>query len=189
MSSLLVHIQRHEWQLFCTFTYANRHTMAQKIRRSLQFKLLRRLAAMGQKRGRERSGFDRLTWLVREEFGEATQRLHCHVLISGLPEGVVTTNTCMFLMGFWEGSGGGMARVRVYNEVGQGAASYMTKGLEHVDFSKQGANSYEVGKFAADDSLMLIPSKSLIKQWKETSFASKSGRLVNADGASLAHAA
>lgn len=159
--------------------------MVQRTRRSMQFALLRRLASMGQKRGRERSGLERLHFLIREEFGEATDRLHWHALISGLPKGIVSQNTCMFVMGFWEGFGGGMARVRVYDSTGQGAAEYMTDGLEGIVKDGGGANRYEVAKFGLDDSLMLILSKSLIKQWREVSFASLRGRPVNTGRASL----
>jgi len=74
----------------------------------------------------------------------------------------------MFMMGFWEGIGGGMARCRVY-DAGQGAAEYIAKGLEG---ETGGANRYEVGKFG-DETLMLIPSDSLLAKWKRN--AAKNG--------------
>jgi len=59
-----------------------------------------------------------------------------------------------------------MSRIRVYED-GLNASDYITKGLDS-DFTLNGANSYEVGKFGAksDGSLMLIPSKSLLASWR-----------------------
>lgn len=133
----------------------------------MQFQWLRRFAAFGE-RGQKPQKFSDLQWIIREEFGEQTERLHWHALISGCPKGIVRSTTCLYMMGFWEGIGGGMARVRVYDPR-QDGVDYMTKDLGHVDLSTGGANGYEVGKFSTykgDDSLMLIPSKSLLSEWK-----------------------
>lgn len=172
MSGLLTHIQRTDWDLFVTCTYRNSRTMSEKIRRGMQFEFLRRLAEMGG--GRRKSSFSELLWVIREEFGEVTNRLHWHCLLSGLPKGIISENTCLFMMGFWEGIGGGMSRIRVYNAEADGA-SYITKGLEARDWTTQGANGYEVGKFRnyqSEESLMLIPSASLTSQWKAATFKS-----------------
>lgn len=161
---LLLHIQRHTskdgntWQFFGSMTYKNKGTMSEAVRRKMQFQFLRRVAALGKLH------FNSLEWVIREEFGEATGRLHWHFLIAGMPAHNVTSNTNLFLMGYWEGMGGGMARIRLYDE-GQNAASYICKGLE----DSSGANAYEVGKFgytAPDGSVMLIPAQSLLRQWK-----------------------
>lgn len=158
--------------------------MREDIRRKMQIHFLRRLSEIGQA-GRERSGFSRLEWIIREELGEATNRLHWHALVAGLPQGIITPNTCMFMMGYWEGIGGGIARIRVY-DVNRDATSYIAKGLEDLTMSG-GANSYEVGKFGHgrnQDSLMLIPSNTLLSQWKRDSFRSSKIRRANAGGAS-----
>lgn len=177
MSSLLVHIQRSDWQLFVTCTYKNSRTMGSKARYAMMFQWLRRLSAMhgGERRGD--AALKNLKFIIREEFGEQNSRLHWHALISGLPASLVRPTTCLFMMGFWEGIGGGMARVRVYDAAQDGAA-YTVKGLEGdlSDYSNQGANRYEVGKFNGNDTLMLIPSHTLLAEWKGA--ARESGRLT-----------
>lgn len=179
MSALLTHIQRTKWQFFVTCTYANSRTMSEKVRRSMQFQWLRRLAVMDSGARNPSLAWDSLYWVIREEFGEATNRLHWHALCGGLPQGIARPSTCMFMMGYWEGIGGGMSRVRVYDD-GQDGSSYITKGLESLEML-EGANRYEVGKFGTlDDSLMLIPSKSLLAKWKALCVESGGLRLAQA---------
>lgn len=177
MSSLLVHIQRSEWQFFATGTYKNSRTMGPKARYAMMFQWMRRLAAMhgGERKGE--AALRDLRFIIREEFGEQNLRLHWHALISGLPDSLVRPTTCLFMMGYWEGLGGGMSRVRVF-DAAQDGASYVVKGLEGdiSDYSNQGANRYEVGKFNGDDTLMLIPSRALLAEWKGA--ARESGRLT-----------
>ena len=120
------------------------------------------------------SAFRSLVWVLREEFGEVTNRLHWHALVSGVPKSLVRSTTCLFMMGYWEGIGGGMSRIRVF-DAGKDGASYVTKGLDEGQFTKSGANRYEIGKFNGDETLMLIPSHSLQDQWKRAAF--ESGRL------------
>lgn len=157
MSALLTHIQRENWQFFGSMTWRTCHLSSEGVRRKVQFEFLRKIASM--------SGvpWHQLRWVIREEFGEHGDRLHWHYLLTGLPPGMVRSSTCMFLMGFYEGIGGGMARIRTYDSK-LSAASYMLKGLD-----TGGANSYETGKFgfeASDGSVMLIPARSLFSQWK-----------------------
>lgn len=140
----------------------------------MQFKLLRKISEFTSEKAKGRkASWEHLTWCLREEYGEKTDRIHWHALVGGLPLGVTTQKTCMFIMGFWEGMGGGMARVRVF-QAGQGAAEYVAKGLEG---NNSGANRYEVGKFNAthqdggitrqcDEPLMLIPSETLLVKWR-----------------------
>ena len=171
MQGLLTHIQRESWSLFFTGTYRTVAGKTERVRRAMQFQFLRRLSEFtGTKVGPQAgpASWERLTWVLREEYGEATDRVHWHALIGGLRLGVTTPKTCMFMMGFWEGIGGGMARCRVY-DAGQGAAEYIAKGLEG---ETGGANRYEVGKFG-DETLMLIPSDSLLAKWKRN--AAKNG--------------
>lgn len=148
--------------------------MGEKTRRAMQFQFLRRLAAMHGGQKSEDAAFKELTWVLREEFGEVTNRLHWHALVAGLRGSLVRSTTCLFMMGYWEGIGGGMARIRVY-DAGQDGASYITKGLNEDSFTSGGANRYEIGKFNGDETLMLIPSNSLLNQWKRDAF--ESGRL------------
>lgn len=177
MSSLLLHIQRSDWQFFVTCTYKNSRTMSAKARHAMQFQWMRRLGAMhgGEKKGA--ASLRDLRFIIREEFGEQNSRLHWHALVSGLPQSLVRPTTCLFMMGFWEGIGGGMSRVRVF-DTAQDGVSYVTKGLEGGinDWTDQGANRYEIGKFNQDDTLMLIPSHALLADWK--SAARESGRLT-----------
>ena len=151
--------------------------MRAKVRYAMMFQWLRRLAAMdgGERKGE--AALRNLRFLVREEFGEQNSRLHWHALISGLPSSLVRPTTCLFMMGYWEGQGGGMSRVRVF-DAAQDGASYVIKGLEGKsdEWTKQGANTYEIGKFNGDDTLMLIPSRALLDQWKGA--ARESGRLT-----------
>lgn len=175
MSSLLHHIQQSEWQFFVTCTFKNSRTMSAKVRHSMQFQWLRRLAAMDKGERKGGAALRDLRFILREEFGEQNSRLHWHALVSGLKPSLVRSTTCLFMMGYWEGIGGGMARVRVYDAKQDGAA-YCTKGLERVNdshWSNQGANSYEVGKFGRDDTLMLIPSTALLADWKRAAAASR----------------
>jgi hypothetical protein len=153
--------------------------MSEKVRRSMQFQFLRRLAAMHDGEKSADAAFKDLTWILREEFGEVTNRLHWHALVSGMKSSLVRPTTCLFMMGYWEGIGGGMARIRVY-DARQDGASYVTKGLTEDAFTSSGANRYEVGKFNGDESLMLIPSNSLLDQWKRTAFESGRLRLAQA---------
>ncbi len=175
--SLLSLIQRGEWQFFVTCTYKNSRTMSAKARHSMQFQWMRRLAAMHQGEKKGDAALRNLRFVIREEFGEQNSRLHWHALVSGLKPSLVRTTTCLFMMGYWEGIGGGMARVRVY-DAAQDGVSYVTKGLEgkESDWSNSGANRYEVGKFNGDETLMLIPSVSLLSDWRRD--ARESGRLT-----------
>jgi hypothetical protein len=177
MSSLLHHIQRSDWQFFVTCTYRNSETMGAKVRHSMQFQWLRRLAAMHEGERRGAAALRHLRFVIREEFGEQTERLHWHALVAGLKPSLVRSTTCLFMMGYWEGIGGGMSRVRVF-DAAQDGVSYITKGLEGngTDWTKEGANAYELAKFKSDDSLMLIPSHALLAEWRGA--ARESGRLT-----------
>lgn len=186
MSSLLHHIQQTEWQFFVTCTYKNSRTMSAKVRHSMQFQWMRRLAAMDQGERRGGAALRNLLFVIREEFGEQNNRLHWHALVSGLKPSLVRSTTCLFMMGYWEGIGGGMARVRVF-DAAQDGTSYITKGLESVgDFTTAGANRYELGKFNHDDTLMLIPSPALLTTWKRRAAESRGLTRLALDRRSIA---
>lgn len=174
MSSLLHLIQRTDWQFFVTCTFANSRTMGAKTRHAMQFQMLRFMASFGKK---ERRGdvLRDLKFVLREELGDQTGRLHWHALVSGLKPSFVRSSTCLISMGYWMGMGGGMTRIRVYDDA-QDGSSYVTKGLEGVEWNSEGANSYETGKFREDSTLMLIPSHALLAEWRH--MARESGRLT-----------
>lgn len=151
----------------------------------MQFQWMRRLAAMDQGERKGQAALRNLQFVIREEFGEHTNRLHWHALVSGLKPSLVRPTTCLFMMGYWEGIGGGMARVRVY-DAAQDGASYLTKGLEGKgDWTTSGANAYEVGKFNGDQTLMLIPSTALLAEWKREAAASRGLTRLLTSGAEL----
>ncbi len=174
MSSLLHYIKQTHWQFFMTGTFRNSRTMSAKIRRSMVMQWLRRLGSMDKGERRGDAAMRELLFIVREEFGEQTNRLHWHALIGGIKPSLVTPHTCLFMMGYWEGIGGGMARCRVYDAEQDGAA-YTVKELEGIDpdWSRQGANGYEIRKFNGDDTLMLIPSTALLATWRRGAAASR----------------
>lgn len=175
MSSLLHLIQRVEWQFFLTCTYKNSRTMGAKARHAMQYELLRYMASFGQDK-RRGEVLKNTLFVIREELGEQTDRLHWHALVSGIKPSFVRDSTCLLSMGYWMGMGGGMTRIRTYSAE-QDATKYVTKGIEElqIDTSRSGANRYEVGKFNEDDTLMLIPSHALQAEWKRMTF--ESGRL------------
>lgn len=149
--------------------------MGAKARHSMQFQLLRYMSSFGRTERRGDVLKDTL-FVIREELGEQTDRLHWHALVSGIKPSFVRSSTCLLSMGYWMGMGGGMTRIRTYNDE-QDATAYVTKGLEDlsIDTTREGANRYEVGKFNRDDTLMLIPSHALLRHWKSEAF--ESGRL------------
>lgn len=180
MSALLHLIQRQEWQFFLTCTFKNSRTMGAKARHSMQFELLRYMGSFGAERRRGNALLNNLQFVIREELGEQGNRLHWHALVTGLKPSYVRTSTCLLSIGYWLGMGGGMAKIRVYED-GLDASSYICKGLEELTFedtTRNGANRYECGKFNGDDTLMLIPSRALLATWRRAAF--DSGRLRSA---------
>lgn len=156
MSALLLHARRHHWQFFSSFTYKNTRTMGGSVRYKMQFQLMREVCHSLD------YPFAKLEFLIREELGEATERLHWHCLFSGLPPSTENKSTCFLMMNTWEKIGGGMARVHVFNPRLSGA-DYVLKGLEKAN----AANSYELSKFNESGTLKLIPAHRLLRQWGE----------------------
>jgi hypothetical protein len=94
-------------------------------------------------------------WVLCQESGEITGRLHFHFLIAGLPLYAVQDATSMSIKAQWEKLGGGMARVREYDSREQGL-EYLLKCL---NYQNAGANFYEIGKFSCSaDEVMLSNS-------------------------------
>lgn len=149
-----LHANRHEWQLFGSFTYRNVATMPASVRYPLIFQFLRQTEDILQ------VPFKQLEFLIREELGEKTNRLHWHALFSGITPERVNPTTCFALMNLWEKCGGGMARIHVFNTRLSGV-EYVLKGLGDVT----AASIYELGKFKEQDTLRLIPALALLRQW------------------------
>jgi hypothetical protein len=121
------------WQFFGTLTF-KQERLPERVRQSMFNAAFRQLAQ------ELHLHFPRLAWCRREELGEHLGRRHYHFLLTGLPARAVNISTCFFLMHAWEKMGGGMARVRLYNQ-GQDGLAYMTKCLH-------GGDAYETSKFA-----------------------------------------
>ena len=150
------HLLRVKWQFFGTLTF-KRADMPGSQRAKMVFALLRKIVQPIHVH------WDKLLWVLRLEEGEITQRKHFHLLIGGLPEHLVTKARCFIIMHTWEGLGGGMARVRMYNPRLAGV-DYVTKCLGwEAGRTLEGANRYEVEKFDPEKVLQLTASKSV--QW------------------------
>jgi len=147
------------WQLFCTFTFKDCGPAglipSPRKRSTMLFSTFRDLASF--------SGihFRSLLWLVRGEFGEIGGRFHYHALIAGLPPSAVTTRRCLSLMSQWESHGGGMARVRLFDDSLDGV-SYCLKDVGVGALA--GANAYELSKFGGACDVTL--SKSLLEAFE-----------------------
>ena len=129
---LLVLCGEH-WQFFGTLTF-KQERLPERVRQSMFNAAFRQLAK------ELHLHFPRLAWCRREELGEQLGRRHYHFLLTGLPARAANLSTCFFLMRAWEKIGGGMARVRLYNQ-GQDGLEYITKCLN-------GGDAYETSKFA-----------------------------------------
>ncbi len=154
MSALLLHARRHQWQFFAGFSFANEQSMAESVRGPMQFEFMRRCCAKWH------FPIKKFEFLIREELGEKTERLHWHALFSGLPPSLVNRSSCFVMIKTWENMGGGHSRVRVFDERLPGS-DYVLKGLE----GSQAANAYELSKFNESGTLKLIPAHRLIRQW------------------------
>ena len=154
------HLLRIKWQLFGTLTF-KRAEMPEGQRKDMVFALLHEIVRP------LRVQWHNLLWVLRLEEGEITQRKHFHLLIGGLPEQFVTTKRCFIIMNTWEGLGGGMARVRIYDPRLAGV-DYVTKCLGwEAGRTLEGANRYEVEKFDSEKVLQLTPSKSVMWQLRK----------------------
>jgi hypothetical protein len=129
----LLMLSGEHWQFFGTLTF-KRERMPERVRPSMFNAAFRQLAKT------QHLHFPRLAWCRREELGDLLGRRHYHFLLTGLPARAVNISTCFFLMHAWEKIGGGMARVRLYNQ-GQDGLEYITKCLH-------GGDAYETSKFA-----------------------------------------
>jgi len=155
------------WQFFVTLTFSNPIPSA-AVRLKMLFAWLRvvsegaKVEKGGQVKHLAPIHFSRLLWLSRSELGEATGRVHFHLLLSGLDTKRVNRTECFWQQDAWEKLGGGIARIRTYEAVLDGV-SYVLKGLGEA--SKAGANDYELAKFTDQSGNLLITSHSALGKW------------------------
>jgi hypothetical protein len=126
---------RIRWQWFVTLTFKREVTHGRQD--SMVFAFLREAA---RKFGVH---FHRLLWVRRRERGETFGREHLHLLIGGVSPMKVTRWSCFALKDLWEGLGGGIARVTLF-DARLNAGDYLTKPGRFVDV---GGQVYEVSKF------------------------------------------
>jgi len=104
-------------------------------------------------------------WVLRHEKGEIGGRPHLHFLIRALPSSANTSHFRMAAMNRWELLGGGMARIRRFDNQTFGgekdAVCYVLKNL--------GANAYELAKFEQDESDSIRLSPALLEHLTERS--------------------
>jgi len=147
------------WQFFCTFTFKptglfEKNTLKSAVVGFTMFvSLIRKLGSASHLHFRD------VLWALRGELGEQGGKFHFHALISGLPNHWQNETTCFFLKNSWESLGGGMSRVRVYQEDLDGL-DYILKDLEAS--VAHGGNLYELTKFGGTTHVTL--SNSLVSR-------------------------
>jgi hypothetical protein len=141
------------WQFFCTLTFKS-EKLSDRVRAAMFFQWVR---TQGLNSGVH---FSKLLWCLRRELGEATKRLHLHVTIAGLPSHYRNRMTCMAMMATWEKCGGGMARVRVYDQSLDGL-DYFLKVGSGLSCAFDAMDYHELSKFGGSCEVML--SKSVIR--------------------------
>jgi hypothetical protein len=143
-------VSRLDWQFFCTLTFSQ-ESLPERVRCTMFLSWARRAAELAG------VSFKVLMWVLRQEAGEKTGRLHFHSLVAGVPPSCVTRTNCFRLMWHWEQVGGGIARVRAYDRALPGV-SYVLKGImECFD----GADAYEFSKFRSDASRVTLSDSTL----------------------------
>jgi hypothetical protein len=132
-------LARFRWDYFGTLTFRSA-----RVPLSIQvYRFLRVVRALG---GMSSVKFKNLRWALRLELGEIGGRPHFHFLLGGFPSFIVDTMTCAYMRGYWEGLGGGMARVRLYSsDAFDSGVEYLLKSLGCS--SQGGMNQYELRKF------------------------------------------
>jgi len=128
-------LSRVKWDLFCTLTFAGAVVKRPVSCRKILFAWLRETS------GHLGIWFPKLAWAVRSEHGGLGGRFHFHALIAGVP-GLVDRALCLRSMNTWEGCGGGMARVRPFDDSLPGV-SYVLKGISDCS----GRSGYELARF------------------------------------------
>lgn len=194
MSPFVYALSLESWQLFATLTFESRGEDGQPLRvppyekrLCMLFGFLRDVAE-GLKRNHdgkriEKVHFTKLVWAARDEPGELNGREHFHVLINGLPLGRRNATDRWVTKHIWRNNGGGHADIRSFDTSLSGVR-YILKGLDQ--WSLNGANAYELGKFSEGEERKLILSHALLKKWnRECMRAKASEGTANTDYSGL----
>jgi len=147
-TAILYTIQRVDWQFFGTLTFRGANVPQRK--RLLMWSCFRSCVGNWFKVRPQV-----LSWVLRQEAGEITKRLHFHFLIGNLPSSAINLSTCVAMCRVWERVGGGIARVRLFDSSvrsSDGAEAYLCKCLG----VEAGANLYECGKFTSSPDSVLV---------------------------------
>ena len=179
-SGLLYQLSSVPWDWFGTLTFGMRkipldQSQPDLLEKTAKFKIVgSRVPPVGVRfsmyfkwlRQQERHWRQKQTqWVLRHEKGEIGGRPHFHFLIRALPSGANTSHFRMAAMNRWESLGGGMARIRRFDNQEYGgekdAVSYVLKNL--------GANAYELAKFEQDESDSIRLSPALLEHLTERS--------------------
>lgn len=179
-SGLLYHLSSVDWDWFGTMTFGMRKVPLDQsqpdlleqgkkfkitgcrvpsvaVRYSMFFQWLRQQETHWRQKKTE--------WVLRHEKGELGGRPHFHFLIRALPHGANTSHFRMAAMNRWESLGGGMARIRRFDNQEHGgekdAVCYVLKNL--------GGNAYELAKFEQDEFDSIRISDALIASLSERS--------------------
>lgn len=148
-----------EWQFFLTLTFEQtalrersmNNARAERVRNCLFFALMRTVSKWG------RIHFHQLLWVRRSEFGETSDLLHLHSLVSGLPDNTVNVGFCFAMANQWRKLGGGHAQCYLYDPSRNGL-DYVFKGSQAslgVDADGRDwrlASQYETRKFGCPGS-------------------------------------
>lgn len=171
MNPLAYHASLQPWQFFITLTYGHDGiggaVPPAPVRQKMLFAFLRQVG-LGRYKDKKtgarlhRVNWHSLLWLAREEQGEKGGRHHFHILLAGLPPDRHNVTEAHVQKTIWRECGGGIADVRMY-EAGLDAVSYVLKGLEQ--WSHEGANAYELGKFRDKGDCMPILADSCVETW------------------------
>lgn len=172
-AGLLYHLSAVSWDWFGTLTFGMRKVAIDQSQPDLleqgkKFKVtgcrvppvaVRYSMFYQWLRQQERHWLQKRTeWVLRHEKGELGGRPHFHFLIRALPSGANTSHFRMAAMSRWESLGGGMARIRRFDNQQFGgekdAVSYVLKNL--------GGNAYELAKFEQDEIDSVTPSPALL---------------------------
>jgi len=141
-SALTYTLQRFDWQFFGTLTFKSAR-LPERVRVSMWFALVRTICSWFKIR------FEDVGWILRQESGEQTGRVHFHFLIVGLPADTARKATAMSIMKQWEKIGGGMARVREFKSADR-SVDYILKCLN------AGSNLYETTKFSSSGDGVMV---------------------------------
>jgi hypothetical protein len=140
-------LSRIRWDIFATLTFKGQ-VPRPAIAKRMCFRHLREAAKITSQ------PYCRLLIALRQEHGEKNGRLHFHYLLGGTQ----TRNAITLghqLEHAWKGSTGGIVECRPYDRSRSGP-EYITKCLKPLWID--GANGYEVGKFAQADEVILSRS-------------------------------